>query len=150
MIANVKKNIAENINNRYPMHNIFYLYNNITEQSKRDKILYILNNETDLDVIKNKIKNVLDLKNHTNKVTSVAFKWLVDENNNSFYVIFGFSTFYNSTGKEQINKNKIRTTSINRLYSKPFVQQIFVNKDRKITYKIVYEWIKKNYKKYRY
>ena len=100
----------------------------------------------------NKIKSVLLLKNNTYKVTCVAFKWIINEDNNSFHVIFAYSTFYNNTGKELINKKQIRLTSIKRLENKPFVQEVFVytNVNEKITYKTVYEWLKKNIKKYTY
>ena len=148
-ISNIDR-IAETINNKYKKYNNFYIYTNHTEQSKRDKIMYILNHVFDINEMKDQIKHILFLKNHTYKVTSVAFKWIVDENNNSFYVIFGFSTFYNNTGKEQINKKKIHITSCKRLYNKPFEKQVFVNKNTKITYKIVYEWLKQNIKKYKY
>ena len=101
---------------------------NHTEQSKRDKI-----------------KSVLLLKNNTYKVTCVAFKWNINEEKHSFHVIFAYSTFYNNTGKEFINKKQIPLTSIKRLKNKPFIQEVFVDKyvNKKITYKTVYDWLKK-------
>ena len=147
---NSNNNIINTINGKYKNIHNFYLYSKHTEQSKRDKILHIINNTTtnNVDDMKEKIKSILFLKNHTYKVKCVAFKWIVHENN-SFTIIFGHSTFYNKTGKEQINKSHIRDTSIKRLIHKPYVAQVFIGKNIKITYKYVYEWLKQNIKYYK-
>jgi hypothetical protein len=150
MSTNFNNSIVKMINDKYKHVHNFYLYNNHTEQSKRDRILHIINNKTDINKMIEQIKYNLFLKNHTYKVTCISFKWLVDEQNNSFYVIFGFSTFYNNTGKEQINKTHIRNTSIKRLETKPFIKHVFIDTHVKITYAIIYKWLKLNIKKYRY
>lgn len=142
------KLIIDKINNKYKNHHNFYIYTKHTEQSKRDKILYIINNKEKCNNVNNmidKIKSVLLLKNNTYKVTCVTFKWISNEEDNSFHVIFAYSTFYNNTGKELINKKQIRLTSIKRFETKPFVQKVFVykNVNEKITYKTVYDWLKK-------
>lgn len=148
---NNNNNIINAINNKYKNINNFYLYSKHSEQSKRDKILHILNNAeiNNIDDMKKKIKSILFLKNHTYKVKCVSFKWIVHDNNDSFTVIFGQSTFYNNTGKEQINKNKIRATSAKRLLNKPYVAYVFIGKHNKITYKHIYEWLKQNIKYYK-
>jgi hypothetical protein len=148
--------IINTINDKYKNIHNFYLYSKHSEQSKRDKILHIINNtetnntETNnIDDMKEQIKSILFLKNHTYKVKCVSFKWIVHDNNDSFTVIFGQSIFYNNTGKEQINKNKIRTTSAKRLLNKPYVAHVFIGKHNKITYKHIYEWLKQNIKYYK-
>jgi hypothetical protein len=154
LINNNNNIIINTINNKYKNIHTFYLYSKHTEQSKRDKILHIINNKTtnNIDVMKDQIKSILFLKNHIYKVRCVSFKWIVDEKKHSFTVIFGHSTFYNNTGKEKINKNNICITSIKRLNNKPIIVEVFVDKTiyNKITYKNVYLWLKKNVKYYKY
>lgn len=149
---NSKNNIITNIFNNFKTPNIIYVSKKHTEQSRRDKILHLINKETNIDNLKQDIKNVLSLNNAVYKISAIAFNWYACKNEkiNSFHIVFGYSTFYNETGYEKINKRQIYSTATKRLYNKPFYTEVIIDYNTPITYKIVYNWLKENYKYYKH
>lgn len=149
-LSNVK--IVKNMFHKFKTPNIIYKSYSHNEQSKKDKIFSLIKNQKDNDILKEEIQKTLLLKNVVYKLSCFAFNWCVHKNDNinSFYIVFGYSTFINNTGYEKINKQNIHSTAVKRLNTKPFLYNVIVDYNTKITYSIVYNWLKKNAKYFKY